>query len=495
MLAVRDVPVPPAFYTVPEHTDSLGDEVAGLAAEIGFAPDPEQRLMLDAMYALKPGSGNEWAAFEAVVICVRQNMKTGLFKMAGIADLWLFDDRLVVWTAHLFRTTQEAFLDIKILIESNPILSRRVKKIYEGNGDESVELMSGARMNFLARSKTGGRGLTGSKVFLDEGFALAAGEIGSLYPTLATIPGAQIRIGSSAGLATSEILRGVRDRGRKGDPDLAYGEWCDDLPGDCEREGCEHARPGTAGFVPGCRLDDRRRWQRANPQMNRRIPESRIASFRRSMPPEEFGREFMGYWDDPAGDAAIPGSAWAARYADAKILPSGSMFALDVSPKMTHSAIAVAGPSSKGGLRGELLMRENETELDYRPGTDWVVPAFADLKTRIPGLVVAYAANGQAKSLIPDIEALGIRTEKVEAAEIGAACGLLYKLATKGGISHSGQIELSESIAAAQWRDTGEGAQVWGRRKSGEITGTYALTFAIWKAHQGRKYNVLDSID
>jgi hypothetical protein len=481
---VREVPVPPAFYTVPEYTDTLGDEVAGLATEIGYAPDPEQRLMLDAMYALKPGSGNEWAAFEAVVICVRQNMKTGLFKMAGIADLWLFDDRLVVWTAHLFRTTQEAFLDIKLLIEMNPIMSRRVKKIYEGNGDESVELMSGARMNFLARSKTGGRGLTGAKVFLDEGFALSAGEIGSLYPTLATIPGAQIRIGSSAGLATSEILRGVRDRGRKGDPDLAYGEWCDDLPGGCLRTDCEHHRPGTPGFVEGCKLDDRRRWQRGNPQMNRRIPESRIASFRRSMPPAEFGREFMGYWDDPSGDSAIPAVKWAARYdADAQIA-AGQVFALDVSPKMTYAAINVAGHSGDG-IHTELLMREGEEELDYRPGTEWVVPALKDLKTRIPNLTVAIAANGQAKSLAPDLRAAGITVEEISGQDVASACGLLYKLADQGGLTHSGQPELAASVAAGQWRDTGEGAQVWGRRKSGEITGLYATTLAVWVAHRG----------
>ena len=123
--------VDPAFRSVPAFDRTLGPEVADLARLAGFGPDPEQELALDAIFAMD-GRGR-LTAFEIAVIVARQNMKTALFQMAALGWLFITDQRLIVWSAHEFGTTQEAFRDLDVLITGSDYLRRRVKAIHRGN--------------------------------------------------------------------------------------------------------------------------------------------------------------------------------------------------------------------------------------------------------------------------------------------------------------------------------------------------------------------------
>lgn len=169
-MSASSLAVEPAFRSVPAYDRTLGPEVADLSRLAGYGPDPEQEMALDAIFAID-GSGRS-VAFETAVIACRQNLKTGVFKQAALGWLFVTDERLVVWSAHEFRTSQEAFRDLDELITGSDLLRRRVKHIYRGNGDEAIELLSGARVIFKTRTKGGGRGLSGRKVILDEAFAL-----------------------------------------------------------------------------------------------------------------------------------------------------------------------------------------------------------------------------------------------------------------------------------------------------------------------------------
>ena len=231
-IAAPDTLVAPTFVTHPPFEHSLGDMVADFSASLGFVPDPEQRLALQIMYAQTgPGAGYDtmsprWSCMEFGIIAPRQNLKSGLFKMAVLADLFLLGANLVTWSSHLFKTSRSAFIDIKQIIEGAPALSKYVRAITEGAGNEGVVLTSGARLQFMTRSKTGGRGLTGEKVILDEALALTDEQLAAVMPTLSAIPNPMLCYGSSPGLpGESEELRRVRDRGRDGDPTLGYLEW------------------------------------------------------------------------------------------------------------------------------------------------------------------------------------------------------------------------------------------------------------------------------
>src|SRR4029077_3137996 len=237
-VAIHDTLIEPAFANFPPYTETFGPEVAELATMAGLPPDPEQELALNALFALNDANRYKSAAFEFAVVCARQNMKTALFKMAALGWLFITDQRLVVWSAHEMSTTKEAFLDLVVLIENCAPLRKRLAPgpsngIYRGNGDEAITLAptpstpEGQRIKFKARTHGGGRGLTGNKVILDEAMYLQPAHMGSLLPTLSAVEDPQVVYGGSAGMAASEVWRGVRDRGRVGaSPQLGYLEFC-----------------------------------------------------------------------------------------------------------------------------------------------------------------------------------------------------------------------------------------------------------------------------
>jgi hypothetical protein len=431
--------VEPAYRWIPEYRETLGPEVADICAMAGFPPDPEQQLALDAIFALRPDGKS--ALFETAVVVPRQNMKTGLFKQCALGWLFVTKQRLIIWSAHEFATSQEAHRDLKELLESTPQLLKRVKAIPSGNGDEGIELHGGQRIKFRARTKTGGRGLTGDKIVLDEAFALTPGHIGSLMPTLSVVPDAQIVYGSSAGLATSDVLQGIRNRGRAGnDPRLGYLEWCDDLPGDCEMgAGCSH----RVGEVTGCRMDDRRRWARANPQLGRRLPLERMESFRKAMPAAEFGREELGWWDEPAGAGrpAIDPDVWVTLKDGTDDRQHPFAIGIATAPDRSWSAIAVGWRRSDGSVH-LTLSTGDDGRPDYRPGTTWVRARADELRHRWGTRVLVDTAS---RDLVPDAEEPG-------EAEQARAHNALSDAVDARMVWHFNEPAMNTAVRASRWK-------------------------------------------
>lgn len=454
--------VEPAFRWVPEHVGTSGPEAADLAESAGLTLDPEQRLVLDALLA--ETAGGRWAALEAVVVMARQNGKTRGLQALVLADLFLFGAELTVWTAHLFDTAQEAFRDIVALVDGAPHLSRKVKHVHRARGDEGIELVDGRRLNFLARSKTGGRGLSGDRVILDEAFALGASEMGSLFPTLSARPNPQVVYASSAGMVTSPVLRMVRDRGRAGgDPSLAYLEWC--APeGGCEVDSCDH-RQGARG----CALDAVDGWRLANPALGRRITEDYIRAERRALPPNEFARERLGWWEDPiAGSSGFPLDVWA-ECANRKAQPADPLvLAVDTSPNGVSSAIVACG--------GPLEV------VEHRRGTGWVVNRLVELAEMHEPLAIGVDPQGPVGALIPDMTNAGLAVVLLEGREAVQACGGFLAAVIERELVHRDEQALNAAVAGAVRRQVGD-AWKWSRRDSTvDISPLVAATVArfLW---------------
>jgi phage terminase large subunit-like protein len=418
---------------------------------------------------LSEQAGGQWAALEAAIILSRQNGKTmNIILPIVLADLFLFGAQLIAWTAHRFVTAQEAFRALQNVITSNPSLSKRLKRISAANGEEEIELHGGSRVKFLARSKTGGRGLTGNRIVLDEAFALEPSHMGSLVPTLATKRDAQIIYGSSAGLKQSEILRSIRDRGRRGgDPTLAYIEWC--APeGGCVEDDCDHRLDAD-----GCALDDRENWVRANPALVRgRITEKFIAAERRALPPEEFGRERLGWWDDPIDATVVPLESWA-ECADPTSAPkSRPVFAIDVAPGSRSASIAACMLREDGLPHLEVVA--------HAPDVAWVASRARELLAHSPREFVLDPA-GPAGALLPDLYGVGIEPRQLTSRDLGQACEAFAASVAEHSLRHLADPVLARAIAGAGRRDIGDGLWAWSRRKSeADIAPLVAATEALW---------------
>ena len=445
-----DALVEPAHFTFPEYDKTLGDEVADLAEMINFSADPEQRLVLDAMFGVDRFGIR--TAFEVAVIGARQNIKTGLFKQAALGEAFICEVPLLVWSAHEFPTAQEAFRDLSELIESTPDLDREIKHIHRGNGDEAIELLNGCRIKFKARTKSGGKGLSGKRVVLDEAFALQPVHMGSLLPLLSAQDQPQVWYGSSAGYADSEVLRGIRDRGRKGSPSMVYIEWCAPKGGCAERT-CSHA----VG-VEGCALDDEAKWQMANPQMGRRIKVETIRNERLALPPEEFARERLGWWDEPGALEHIFGAEKWARCAiphQDEPPTAGITLGVAVSIDRAWSSISAAVP---------LPGRELIGLLDRRRGTDWLIAETKHLQDKLR-CQVGIDSRGPAADLIEPMRAAGVNLRLLTTGDVLDASAAFYDKVQTMVIAHMTHPEIEDAVRGAQRRPVSDRWAV-GRRTS-----------------------------
>lgn len=470
----------PAWCTLPDWHYTLGPEVAELCDTAGFTPDPNQALILDAMFAV--GQDGRPAAFETAVVGPRQAIKTSVLEMAALGLLYLLERRRLVWSAHEYPTSQESFGDLKQLIEGAPFLSRRVKRIIAADGREFIELRDGRRLTFRARTKSGGRGLVGDATILDEGFALKPAHMGALLPTMATRRHGQVFYGSSGGLYDSAVLRGVRDRGRRGDARLAYFEWGDRKAGQgCATDGCDHAVTRV-----GCAFDDEERWARINPALppvGRQDVET-IRDMRRAMPPEEFGREFMVWWDDPAtASQDLTVEAWDAL-ADPNAAPAGRLLlGADVAPWSRYASVVAFGD-------GVLEL------VEHRPGDGWLVDRLVELVAKHSASAVAIDPAGPIGSLLPQMEAAGLPLAPVEGRDSIRAAGALVRSVQGALFAHRGEPEFRTAVEGAVLRNVGDGVKLSRRDSSTDISPLAAAAAVLWTANVGvdEDYDLLDSI-
>lgn len=463
----------PAHLWVPSGAIfDAGAEAADLAKQLGFEVEQEERDVLNVLLAEMPDG--KWAGLEAAVFCGRQNIKTWALEMTALYDMFLRDIKSVTWSAHLYKTTQQAFADMTQIIENTDWLRKRVKKIRQANGEEGFEMVNGAEMRFLARTKGGGRGLTGDTVILDEALFLTPTQMGALIPTLSSRPNPHIRYGSSPGVLDSQVARSIRDRGRSGaDPSLSYIDYSSQRT-PCEQVMCAH-QVGT----PGCQLDDESKWAEANPALGRRISIDYVRQERRALPPGEFMRERLGWWEDPRdGDtgSAIPVDSWLDRLDETSVIGQGHRvaFAVDTSWDRQSSWIAICGSKPDGTPHVEIVAQNF--------GTEWVLPWLIERVPQWEPVGIGIQSNGSpVSSLLEAFTAeFGNLVFPMSGSDIGKACGTLFDAVTKGPLAHIGQKPLDDAIQHAAIRPIGD-AWVWDRKDSPvDIAPLVAVTEALW---------------
>ena len=456
----------PLFRYRPPVTSTIGDLAAKFGREqLALDPDPEQVWVLDTIYAERsPGIP---VCFEVDVVAPRQNIKSSTFEIAALFDLFVLRVPLSVWTAHEFKTARKSFEDMKRRIGRNPDL-RDSCTIRDSHGEERITLHTGESLEFHARSGGSGRGFTCDRLTLDEGLFLEPADMGAILPTLATIAGAQVRMGSSAGKMKSEVLRGIRDSGRAGsDSGQAYVEYgAQRQP--CEAQMCLHS-PDTHG----CALDDRELWWQANSALwAGRITEERIERFRKRMPAMEFAREFLSWWDDPiAGGALLDPTLWAVLSVGNKP-PVAPVLSLEV---------ALDGSRTSVGAAWMVDDKPHVEVFEDLPGTD-VVPRMVEHREKYGAATAVVDCGTQAADLVPALKAAGFKVVEVtKGSERATACAGFFTAATTEGLTHNGDPAVAAALAAARWKDVGEGARAFTRRKSaGDIAALYAVTLALY---------------
>lgn len=431
-------------WTVP----TAGHIAAKVGADLDLVPDDEQQWLLDAIYAVNEKKLP--AAYEVTVTAPRQNLKSATLEIAALTDLFVFGVELAVWTAHEFKTARKTFLDMRRRIMRHPDYAARAD-FETAHGKEAIILDTGERLEFHARSSGSGRGFTCRKITLDEWLFGQPGDLGALVPTMFTVEDAQIRYGSSAGKVSSAALRDLRTRGRGGDPALAYVEYgATRRP--CELgDRCPHL---PVDEVPGCALDDRELWWQANCALwAGRATLASVEKMRRSLPPLEFMREFLSWWEDPSnlGSGGDLDMDWWAALRDVDAQPRRPLvFGVDQGEDRTVSiGCAWRRPD---GMPQLMLSQKEPGEVDVGLSPAQAAQRLAELR-RAHGARVLL--GGPALGLEPELRAAGVPVEPVTGAEFATACGQLDDRLRDGGLRHGGQEQLTNSLGAVRWRKVG----------------------------------------
>lgn len=453
---------PPLLHLPPDvHSLDAVDEALELLDAVGMTLDPAQEFTLRA--ALGVREDNTWAAFEVADIQPRQNGKGETIQAREIVGLFHFGEDLIIHTAHEFPTANEAFLRMVGLIESAPVLEAQVQRIRFANGEQGIELKSGARLKYRARTGGAGRGFAGAAlVVYDEAYALKAEHVAASLPTLSTHPNPQVWYASSAGLSDSTALWKIRKRALTGDAGrLAYCEWtAEDVSLD------ETGRPVSTPID----VRDRSLVHLANPAYPHRISPDYIESEHDAMGDEKFARERLGVWDPLLEDqrlqpVKIPADAWAAT-AGVEVAPQpGRMtIAYAVSRDGEWSSIAIGDGS---------ITDPYAAVIEHRKGVGWLPQRLVELVERWDPIAVGWnnagPAAAQSGAVLEAFRAAGIDVgllEPVNTQDYKSACGGLFTDIVEGRLRRpDGQGPLDVAVAEASERPLGD-AWAWDIRNA-----------------------------
>lgn len=468
----------PRLELAPPYDYSLGEYAVELMARAGKPLYPWQVDSCELMMAVRDG---HWACTDYAEWVARQNGKGALLEARALAGFFLFDEELISWSAHEYKTAMEAFRRVRALIRAlgDPVSGKNINlvtvdgipvKINNTNGEESFErLDTEARIKFIARSKGSGRGFTGDCQIIDEAFAYTDLHQEALAPTTLATKDEQTLYMSTPpldGVAAGPMyaLRARADAG--GDDSLGYRDW------------------GIGGILEeSAEVDvkDRALSAAACPSLGHgRITEERLTKLRRKLGRTGYLREVLGVWPRQVmvSGGGISLDTWRSLGDEDSVIAGVPAFGIDMPWDRSSVSIAAAG------LRED---KKRHVEIIHsQPGVDWVIPFMTERAKRWQPCVILIDGNGPAGALIPELEKalaqIGAEVIKVGGPEMAGACGCFYDDATQDNLRHLSDPLLQTALAGAVRSDRGD-VWHWDRKDS---TANISPLVAVTLARHGR---------
>jgi hypothetical protein len=476
----------PRVKHVPPSAYSLGNEAVDLMREVGKPLLPWQANEVRDALGLR--TDGYWAAFEVVELVARQNGKGAVTEGIEIPKLFLFGERLIMHSAHLFKTAKQSFDRIVEIIDNSDWLRRRVKHVKRARGDEEIELLGrygGGRLMYFSRSAGAGRGFTGDTTVFDECQYLTIEQYQAATPTLATVANPQIVYTGTppdedvGPMPEDAMMPSVRKRGHAGGDRIMLSEWS-------PPEGYDRTDPRIHAMC--------------NPSYGDREDGGLVApwflaqqleNFTAAGKPGKFDTEHLGLWPPDADEL------WAIiaeqRWSDALDVHSAPVdpvvFSISMNYRRTWATIALCGARADGDLHIEV------PPMDHRAGTGWLIGRALELHKRWKPMAWVIDPGGPAGALIPDLQGKGIEVTLQNARSVAHGFGLFYDghmrqpgevVKDEDGMErpvrriwHRDDPTLTRLVAEARTRRVGM-ALSWQEPTDGDISPLVAATGAVW---------------
>lgn len=462
----------PRIRIEPERSGTDGTGAAMLMQAYGYTLDDWQNLLLDCW--LGKDRAGQYTVTSAGLSVPRQNGKSEALLARAFYGLAVNGER-ILYTAHQMRSVKTMFRRLVNMFtdKRHPEITKAVKQIRYGIGEESIELNNGGTIQFMSRSRQAARGFDGiSLVILDEAAEVTDEQIEAIMAVLSA---------SSTGIRQIIYAGTPPYIGCTGQVFRRFRQACIVSAGKGEnKKNSWHEWGIAADSLKDIDISDKRLWYEANPALGYRLTEEFTEEEYKTLDALGFARERLGYWDRPAEaviELAIDADTWdSCRSTEQK--PEGkTAYGVKFTPDGSEVVLAGAIIPTGGKARITLLAVEPTGN-----GLTWLAN-WLNERYKNASVVVIDGRNG-ADVLIDKLRPAGggawtFKDSIIKPSAqnvITAAQGLINDLNEKNITWYSEQEELRESAITATRRPI-SGGWGFGGQTSAPIE---AASLALW---------------
>ena len=417
---------------------------------------PWQEYVLDDM--LKVDKDNKWIRKTNLLLIARQSGKTHLARIRILAGLFIFGERSIVAMSSNRGMALDTFRKVCDVIEGNPLLAAQVKQIRVANGQESIELLSGARYEIVAATRDGSRGKTADLLFVDELREISDEAWTAAKPITRARPNSQVLLTSNAGDAFSTVLNNLRERALS-HPPKSLGFW-------------EYSADDFS------KITDKDAWYQANPALGYIVDEETIAEAIATSTPEASRTETLCQW------VSALKSPWPYRafedltVQDLKLEPGRlTIFGMDISVSKKQASL-VAGQIMDDGKIGVGVVAQFESQVAIDE-LKMAVEVAEWAKQYRPRLICfdKYSSMSVAERLAQS----GYKIQDMSGQVFYQACSDLLDAIVNSRLIHAGQESLVNSMNNCAAKETDAGWRIVRRKSAGDVSAAISLAMV---AHQ-----------
>lgn len=462
----------PRIRIEPERSDTDGTGAAMLMQAYGYTLDEWQNLVLDCW--LGTDTAGKYTVTSAGLSVPRQNGKSEALLARSFYGLAVNGER-ILYTAHQMRSVKTMFRRLVNMFtdKRHPEITKAVKQIRYGIGEESIELNNGGTIQFMSRSRQAARGFDGiSLVILDEAAEVTDEQIEAIMAVLSA---------SSTGIRQIIYAGTPPYIGCTGEVFRRFRQACIVSAGKGEnKKNSWHEWGVAADSLKDIDTADKRLWYECNPALGYRLTEEFTEEEYKTLDALGFARERLGYWDRPAEtviELAIDADLWDSCRSDEEKPEGKTAYGVKFTPDGSEVVLAGAIIPTGGKARITLLAVEPTGN-----GLTWLAN-WLNERYKEASVVVIDGRNG-ADVLIDKLKPTGggawvLKDSVIKPSAqnvITAAQGLINDLNEKAVTWYSEQEELRESAITATRRPI-SGGWGFGGQTSAPIE---AASLALW---------------
>lgn len=462
----------PTYSWCDSYTRTEGRFASAIADAYGLPPHPWQRTVLDDWLALDD-SGRLLNKL-CLLAVPRQNGKTGV---ADPRETWGLVHRgeWILHTAQEYQTAQKAFdrLRAKFGMTKNdpraqfPELNALVKRYTTSANQMVLDLKNGGHIEFRTRGSNSdmGRGGTFDLVVIDEAQSYTDAQDAALSPLNSAAPHG----------SPQTILMGTVP-----EPTNAYkGEKFASIRAALHKDpysgACIHEWSASeVGDVM-----DKARWYASNPSLGYQLLESALEKDSRTMSPDTFAREHLGWWPEAAAvSRMIKESDWNACKVDDPSKDGIVVYAVKFSP---DGAVGTLAACHKGDGLPFVYVIDSRS---MGGGLAWLVDRLAANHKKAAQIVIDGQSNAQA--LNDRLLDAGVSYKEIvrpRTSDVIAANALMVNSVREQTVTHYGQPALDASATETVRRSIGRnGGLGFASTETADATLIEACALALWGA-------------